>query len=164
MDHEPFSFFKNKTSKLECRSSPISFMLNEETCACNALFLKICCRVRNQIMYCVIFFLDIENILCQIFHITACTAERFFRIDKAQENLHYATDIGHENIYILDAAPLTPDTESTAHPETTTSLDQTGPSMSLETTTGLSVSLDISQSVDTPSAGVSLDVPESHAR
>lgn len=95
--------------------------------------------------------------------VDSCTAERFFRIDKAQENLHYATDIGHENIYILDAAPLTPDTESTAHPDTTTSLDHTGPSMSLETTTGLSVSLDISQSVDTPSAGVSLDVPESHA-
>lgn len=92
------------------------------------------------------------------------TAERFFRIDKAQENLHYPIDIAHENIYILDAAPLTPDTESTAHPETTASLDRTGPSVSLDTTTGLSVSLDISQSVDTPSAGVSLDVPESHAR
>ncbi|CAH0721639.1 unnamed protein product, partial [Brenthis ino] len=97
--------------------------------------------------------------------VDSVTAERFFRIDKAQENLHYPTDIGHENIYILDAAPLTPDTESTAHPETTAtaSLDRTGPSVSLDTTTGLSVSLDISQSVDTPSAGVSLDVPESHA-
>ncbi|XP_034825506.1 eye-specific diacylglycerol kinase isoform X4 [Maniola hyperantus] len=97
--------------------------------------------------------------------VDSVTAERFFRIDKAQENLHYPTDIGHENIYILDAAPLTPDTESTAHPDTTAtgSLDRTGPSVSLDTTTGLSVSLDISQSVDTPSAGVSLDVPESHA-
>lgn len=94
------------------------------------------------------------------------TAERFFRIDKAQENLHFATDIGHENIYILDAALQTPDTETTAHPDTTAtpSFDRTGPSVSLDTTTGLSVSLDISQSVDTPSAGVSLDVPESHAR
>lgn len=98
--------------------------------------------------------------------ISAVTAERFFRIDKAQENLHYPTDIGHDNIYILDAAPLTPDTESTAHPDTTAtaSLDRTGPSVSLDTTTGLSVSLDISQSVDTPSAGVSLDVPDTHAR
>ncbi|XP_048481036.1 eye-specific diacylglycerol kinase isoform X2 [Plutella xylostella] len=95
--------------------------------------------------------------------VDSCTAERFFRIDKAQENLHYASDIGHEHIYILDMAPLTPDTESTAHPDTTTSLDQSGPSISFETTTGLSVSLDISQSQDTPSAGVSLDVPESHA-
>ncbi|KAJ0179396.1 hypothetical protein K1T71_005108 [Dendrolimus kikuchii] len=97
--------------------------------------------------------------------VDSVTAERFFRIDKAQENLHFPTDIGHENIYILDAAPLTPDTESTAHPDTTTtgSLERTGPSVSLDTTTGLSVSLDISQSVDTPSAGVSLDVPESHA-
>ncbi|XP_045492841.1 eye-specific diacylglycerol kinase isoform X2 [Colias croceus] len=97
--------------------------------------------------------------------VDSVTAERFFRIDKAQENLHYPMDIGHENIYILDAAPLTPDTETTAHPETTAtaSLDRTGPSVSLDTTTGLSVSLDISQSGDTPSAGVSLDVPESHA-
>ncbi|XP_038213039.1 eye-specific diacylglycerol kinase isoform X6 [Zerene cesonia] len=97
--------------------------------------------------------------------VDSVTAERFFRIDKAQENLHYPMDIGHENIYILDAAPLTPDTETTVHPETTAtaSLDRTGPSVSLDTTTGLSVSLDISQSVDTPSAGVSLDVPESHA-
>ncbi|CAH2092069.1 unnamed protein product [Euphydryas editha] len=95
--------------------------------------------------------------------VDSVTAERFFRIDKAQENLHYPTDIGHDNIYILDAVPLTPDTETTAHPDTTASLDRTGQSVSLETTTGLSVSLDISQSVDTPSAGVSLDVPESHA-
>lgn len=108
-------------------------------------------------------FIAISNVFL---HFVAVTAERFFRIDKAQENLHYSTDIGHENIYILDAAPLTPDTESTAHPDTTAtaSLDRTGPSVSLDTTTGLSVSLDISQSVDTPSAGVSLDVPESHAR
>lgn len=95
------------------------------------------------------------------------TAERFFRIDKAQENLHYPADIGHDNIYILDAAPHTPhtpDTESTAHPDTTAtaSLERTAASVSLDTTTGLSVSLDISQSVDTPSAAVSLDVPESH--
>ncbi|XP_062527831.1 eye-specific diacylglycerol kinase isoform X2 [Bombyx mori] len=95
--------------------------------------------------------------------VDSVTAERFFRIDKAQENLHFPADIGHENIYILDAAPHTPDTETTAQPDTTASLDRTGPSVSLDTTTGLSVSLDISQSVDTPSAGVSLDVPESHA-
>ncbi|CAB3228451.1 unnamed protein product [Arctia plantaginis] len=96
--------------------------------------------------------------------VDSVTAERFFRIDKAQENLHYSSDIGHENIYILDAALHTPDTESTAHPDTTAtgSLERTAASVSLDTTTGLSVSLDISQSVDTPSAAVSLDVPESH--
>ncbi|KAH9641952.1 hypothetical protein HF086_011702 [Spodoptera exigua] len=99
--------------------------------------------------------------------VDSVTAERFFRIDKAQENLHYPADIGHDNIYILDAAPhtpRTPDTESTAQPDTTAtaSLERTAASVSLDTTTGLSVSLDISQSVDTPSAAVSLDVPESH--
>ncbi|XP_067676012.1 diacylglycerol kinase zeta-like isoform X3 [Haliotis asinina] len=30
------------------------------------------------------------------------TAERFFRIDRAQENLHYITDISSEDLYILD--------------------------------------------------------------
>merc|ERR1712106_700271 len=32
----------------------------------------------------------------------SCTAERFFRIDKAQEHLHYVTGICIETIYILD--------------------------------------------------------------
>lgn len=92
------------------------------------------------------------------------TAERFFRIDKAQENLHFPADIGHENIYILDAALLTPDTEPTVHLDTTTnaSLGDSGPSFSLDTTTGLSVSLDISG--DSPTTGTSIDVFESHVR
>nr|XP_034334528.1 diacylglycerol kinase zeta isoform X9 [Crassostrea gigas] len=38
------------------------------------------------------------------------TAERFFRIDKAQEHLHYITDISSEDLYILD-----PDMASTQH-------------------------------------------------
>ena len=33
---------------------------------------------------------------------TATTAERFFRIDRAQEHLHYITDISSEDLYILD--------------------------------------------------------------
>ncbi|XP_048771764.1 diacylglycerol kinase zeta-like isoform X5 [Ostrea edulis] len=39
------------------------------------------------------------------------TAERFFRIDRAQEQLHYITDISSEDLYILD-----PDMASTQHP------------------------------------------------
>ncbi|CAG5120054.1 unnamed protein product, partial [Candidula unifasciata] len=35
------------------------------------------------------------------------TAERFFRIDKAQESLHYISDISSEDLYVLDAE-LTP--------------------------------------------------------
>ncbi|XP_061705739.1 eye-specific diacylglycerol kinase isoform X3 [Cydia pomonella] len=91
------------------------------------------------------------------------TAERFFRIDKAQEHLHYATDIGNESIFILEPAPVQSEEESTAPLEASASLGRSGPSTSLETTTGLSVSFDISQSVDTASAGVSLDNPESYA-
>ena len=33
---------------------------------------------------------------------SATTAERFFRIDRAQEHLHYVTDISSEDLYILD--------------------------------------------------------------
>ena len=32
----------------------------------------------------------------------ACTAERFFRIDRAQEHLHYVVDICNDDLYILD--------------------------------------------------------------
>ena len=34
--------------------------------------------------------------------LTATTAERFFRIDRSQEHLHYITDISSEDLYILD--------------------------------------------------------------
>jgi len=32
----------------------------------------------------------------------ACTTERFFRIDRGQEQLHYVTDVAVEAVYILD--------------------------------------------------------------
>lgn len=34
---------------------------------------------------------------------TACTAERFFRVDRAQEHLHYVVDVCNDDLYILDA-------------------------------------------------------------
>lgn len=49
-------------------------------------------------------------------YFTACTAERFFRIDKAQENLHYVSDIAYDNLYILECTggniPQTPEDET----------------------------------------------------
>lgn len=39
------------------------------------------------------------NALC---HLTACTAERFFRVDRAQEHLHYLMDIAAEQLFILE--------------------------------------------------------------
>lgn len=46
---------------------------------------------------------------------SACTAERFFRVDRAQEHLHYVTDIANEIIYVLDqesvTLPQTPENE-----------------------------------------------------
>ncbi|KAJ8967990.1 hypothetical protein NQ314_002524 [Rhamnusium bicolor] len=51
--------------------------------------------------------------------VDSCTAERFFRIDKAQENLHYVSDIAFDNLYILECGgstvPQTPEDE-TANP------------------------------------------------
>ena len=37
-----------------------------------------------------------------LLRVAATTAERFFRIDRAQEHLHYVTDISSESLYILD--------------------------------------------------------------
>lgn len=38
--------------------------------------------------------------------IDSCTAERFFRIDRAQEHLHYVVDICNEELYILDSGEM----------------------------------------------------------
>lgn len=47
---------------------------------------------------------------------SACTAERFFRVDKAQEHLHYVLDIAIENLYILETEsgtlPQSPEDET----------------------------------------------------
>ncbi|XP_064488970.1 eye-specific diacylglycerol kinase-like isoform X3 [Ornithodoros turicata] len=41
----------------------------------------------------------------------SCTAERFFRIDRAQEQLHYVVDITQDDVYILDPeqSPIAPE-------------------------------------------------------
>ncbi|XP_040079014.1 eye-specific diacylglycerol kinase isoform X4 [Ixodes scapularis] len=41
----------------------------------------------------------------------SCTAERFFRIDRAQEMLHYVVDISQDDVYILDPeqSPIAPE-------------------------------------------------------
>ncbi|XP_014279423.1 eye-specific diacylglycerol kinase isoform X2 [Halyomorpha halys] len=36
--------------------------------------------------------------------VDSCTTERFFRIDRSQENIYYITDIANEIVYILEAA------------------------------------------------------------
>lgn len=63
--------------------------------------------------------LMLETFLDRVLWVSACTAERFFRIDRAQENLHYVMDIASENLYILECGggtvPQTPEDE-TAHP------------------------------------------------
>uniref|UniRef100_T1JHM2 Diacylglycerol kinase n=1 Tax=Strigamia maritima TaxID=126957 RepID=T1JHM2_STRMM len=46
----------------------------------------------------------------------SCTAERFFRIDRAQEHLHYVTDISCEELYILDPDLLISERSSDALP------------------------------------------------
>lgn len=69
---------------------------------------------------CKIFFTHLEfTIFYKIYYASDCTAERCFRIDRAQENLHYIMDIAHDFIYILDqecqTLPQTPD-DDTASP------------------------------------------------
>ncbi|XP_025411315.1 eye-specific diacylglycerol kinase isoform X2 [Sipha flava] len=43
--------------------------------------------------------------------VDCCTAERFFRIDRAQESLHYLIDITHDQLFILDDPQGPPSTE-----------------------------------------------------
>ncbi|KAG8234472.1 hypothetical protein J437_LFUL015114, partial [Ladona fulva] len=69
----------------------------------------------------------------------ACTAERFFRVDRAQEHLHYVMDVGgSEELYVLDTGaggqPQTPDDDPTSvapapsAAEVTSPADKNGPS------------------------------------
>ncbi|XP_046487755.2 eye-specific diacylglycerol kinase [Neodiprion pinetum] len=49
----------------------------------------------------------------------SCTAERFFRIDRAQEQLHYVTDVAADALYVLEegvAAVPHPEADSVAQP------------------------------------------------
>uniref|UniRef100_A0A0P4VJI8 Diacylglycerol kinase n=1 Tax=Rhodnius neglectus TaxID=72488 RepID=A0A0P4VJI8_9HEMI len=48
--------------------------------------------------------------------IDSCTAERFFRIDRAQEHLHYVTDISADCLYILDSLSTSTDEDDSIFP------------------------------------------------
>ncbi|GAB1605773.1 diacylglycerol kinase zeta-like [Argonauta hians] len=45
---------------------------------------------------------DVDEMSLNWCFLDSTTAERFFRIDKAQEHLHYITDISSEDLFILD--------------------------------------------------------------
>nr|XP_018903201.1 PREDICTED: eye-specific diacylglycerol kinase isoform X6 [Bemisia tabaci] len=62
--------------------------------------------------------------------VDSCTAERFFRVDRAQEHLHYLTDIANEMLFVLDALPQTPDDEPSNFPPQQPSNSQTTPELS----------------------------------
>ncbi|XP_040172238.1 eye-specific diacylglycerol kinase isoform X3 [Anopheles arabiensis] len=48
--------------------------------------------------------------------IDSCTAERFFRVDRAQENLHFITDIANDCVFVLDQeSPTLPQTPEDEH-------------------------------------------------
>lgn len=55
------------------------------------------------------FELNLKAYAHHFFFFAACTAERFFRIDRAQEHLHYLTDIAHEALFVLNTMAQTPD-------------------------------------------------------
>lgn len=46
-----------------------------------------------------------------LFFVIGCTAERFFRIDRAQESLHYLIDITHDQLFVLDDPQRMPSTD-----------------------------------------------------
>ena len=50
----------------------------------------------------------------------ACTAERYFRVDRAQEHLHYVVDICNEDLYILDEDSICNNPPSSPSPTKTT--------------------------------------------
>ncbi|XP_026688853.1 eye-specific diacylglycerol kinase-like [Diaphorina citri] len=56
----------------------------------------------------------------------AITAERFFRIDRAQEHLHFVMDITSDTLFILDTLPPTPDDDPTFPSPTTPSQQSPG--------------------------------------
>ncbi|XP_055681925.1 uncharacterized protein LOC129789281 isoform X2 [Lutzomyia longipalpis] len=69
--------------------------------------------------------------------VDSCTAERFFRVDRAQEHLHYITDIANDALYILDqdcpTMPQTPEDETAlASPSSLHQPPNTSPSESSE--------------------------------
>lgn len=79
----------------------------------------------------------------------ACTAERFFRIDRAQEHLHYMMDIANDTVYLLDS-------DQSTMAQTPTDDDTTG-SSSFHTThnynsSGSSDNLDKDSRENTPSS------------
>lgn len=81
-------------------------------CLSVCLFLSfIFIRIRVRVCVCGVW-------VCTCIMHTACTAERFFRIDRSQETLHYLTDIATDTMYILDQElmqlPQTPDGDDVA--------------------------------------------------
>lgn len=70
--------------------------------------------------------------------VDSCTAERFFRVDRAQEHLHYVMDIASDRLFILDTEPSTlpqsPEDES-MFPSPATSNKQSSNSVLGEETT-----------------------------
>lgn len=45
---------------------------------------------------------SVQKYIGKIDYFLACTTERFFRIDRGQEQLHYVTDVAGEAVYVLD--------------------------------------------------------------
>ncbi|KAL0273107.1 UNVERIFIED_CONTAM: hypothetical protein PYX00_005861 [Menopon gallinae] len=65
--------------------------------------------------------------------IDSCTAERFFRVDRAQEHLHYLADIASETLYILDpeGSVTASDDDFQTTSNTVSPASVTGPELSL---------------------------------
>uniref|UniRef100_A0A0A9YX04 Diacylglycerol kinase n=2 Tax=Lygus hesperus TaxID=30085 RepID=A0A0A9YX04_LYGHE len=97
--------------------------------------------------------------------VDTCTAERFFRIDRAQEHLHYLTDIASDALYILDQTVATPDEDSaftsmaSAHQSPSSQVDETTPELSPSDEVPVAIKVNDSR-VDGPSGGSKIERKE----
>lgn len=104
------------TTDLESLRKLLTKDNNMDSCC----FLDCKCRLRelsaNRCELCA------KNTKCGFCYL-ACTAERFFRIDRDQEQLHFVTDVAVEAVYILDEDAVQQQSDG-----------QAGPSQEAETT------------------------------
>uniref|UniRef100_A0A8B9HL97 Diacylglycerol kinase n=1 Tax=Astyanax mexicanus TaxID=7994 RepID=A0A8B9HL97_ASTMX len=74
-----------------------------ETCRLHIEKLGLFDEVKHDILY-----------FSVIFSFTATTADRFYRIDRAQEHLNYVTEISQDELFILDPELVTKETVGTS--------------------------------------------------
>uniref|UniRef100_A0A8B9HKB9 Diacylglycerol kinase n=1 Tax=Astyanax mexicanus TaxID=7994 RepID=A0A8B9HKB9_ASTMX len=104
-DYETLHYDKDK---LKEASIPLGIITvsgdnDLETCRLHIEKLGLFDEVKHDILY-----------FSVIFSFTATTADRFYRIDRAQEHLNYVTEISQDELFILDPELVTKETVGTS--------------------------------------------------